>query len=231
MLIKPDIAYEDIIRCLRDAYGLKLEDVTFLPLGADPDTAVYRVKTSCREDYFLKLRRCDFNEASVLVPQHLADQGFQYVIPPLITEAGTLWTNLGSCKAVLYPYIEGRHSFDARLSDLQCIEFGAAMKRFHSTNFPKAIAHIVPKETVSPIWHESVKILLGRIDDEVFKEPIAADMADFLRSKSADILKYVCRAYHLALALQKQPLTHIICHTDIHGWNLSRMPERLVKKW
>jgi spectinomycin phosphotransferase len=56
MLIKPDLKDEEIVRCLRDAYGLTIETVAFLPLGADFNTAVYRVTTSNQMDYFLKLR-------------------------------------------------------------------------------------------------------------------------------------------------------------------------------
>jgi spectinomycin phosphotransferase len=40
---EPDLNDEDIMACLRDAYGLTVDKVTFLPLGADFNTAVYRV--------------------------------------------------------------------------------------------------------------------------------------------------------------------------------------------
>ncbi len=42
MLIKPDLKHEEIIACLRNAYGLDIATVSFLPLGADFNTAVYR---------------------------------------------------------------------------------------------------------------------------------------------------------------------------------------------
>lgn len=35
MLEKPNIADEDIVACLRGAYGLEVARVVFLPLGAD----------------------------------------------------------------------------------------------------------------------------------------------------------------------------------------------------
>ena len=48
MLIEPDLKDEEIIACLRDAYGLTVEKIAFLPLGADFNTAVYRITTSNR---------------------------------------------------------------------------------------------------------------------------------------------------------------------------------------
>jgi spectinomycin phosphotransferase len=46
MLIKPDLKDEKIIACLRDTYGLDVEKISFLPIGTDFNTAVYRVTTS-----------------------------------------------------------------------------------------------------------------------------------------------------------------------------------------
>jgi len=104
MLIKPNLKDEEIISCLRDAYGLTIDKVIFLPLGADFNTAVYRVTTSKQTDYFLKLRSGEYLEASVSVPKYLADLGIKQVIPPLATQTGQLWTTLDDFKAILYPY-------------------------------------------------------------------------------------------------------------------------------
>jgi hypothetical protein len=43
MLEKPDIQDEKISACLQHEYGLPVVQVVFLPLGADLNTAVYRV--------------------------------------------------------------------------------------------------------------------------------------------------------------------------------------------
>lgn len=220
MLIKPDLEDEEIVKCLRDAYGLNVEEISFLPLGADFNTAVYRVTASSKKNYFLKLRRGEFNDAAVSVPKYLADLGFEQVIPPLASKVGRLWTNLASFKAILYPYVEGRNSIEVNLSDQQWIEFGATLKRFHSADIPKTITSGVQRETFSSKWREMVKVFLERIENEIFEEPVAAEMALFLKSKSSEILKLVGRAENLAISLQKQPLGYILCHADIHGWNL-----------
>jgi len=103
MLIKPDFADEEITQCLRNAYGLEVKSIAFLPIGADFNTAVYRVTTRSQTDYFLKLRRGEFMDASVSVPEYLASSGIKQVIPPLATQTGQLWENLASFKAILYP--------------------------------------------------------------------------------------------------------------------------------
>lgn len=220
MLIKPDLKDENIITCLRDAYGLTVGKITFLPLGADFNTAVYQVTTSSHVDYFLKLRRGQFIDASVSVPKYLADFGLKQVIPPLATKTRQLWTSLASFKASLYPYVEGHNGVETRLSEDQWVQFGAAIKKLHSTDIPNALTSGTPREVFSSKWRETVKAFLMRIENEVFEEPVAVKMALFLKSKSSEILKLVERAEKLAIIIQKQPLEYILCHADIHGWNL-----------
>ncbi|ETZ04486.1 aminoglycoside phosphotransferase family protein [Holospora undulata] len=220
MLIKPNLKDEEIIACLRDAYGLTIDKVLFLPLGADFNTAVYRVTTNNGSDYFLKLRSGEFLEASVSVPKYLVDLGIKQVTPPLATKTEQLWTSLASFKAILYPYVEGRNGVEAKLSEDQWAQFGAAIKTLHSADIPASITKDVPRESFSSKWRETVKAFLIRIESEVFEEPVAVKMALFLKSKNSEILKLVERAEELALAIQKQPIDYVLCHADMHGWNL-----------
>ncbi|MCX6030017.1 MAG: hypothetical protein NT169_12070 [Chloroflexi bacterium] len=75
MLEKTDLQDERIVACLRDEYGLRVVQVAFLPLGADLNTAVYRVVADDGTPYFLKLRGGVFDETSVALPKFLSDQG------------------------------------------------------------------------------------------------------------------------------------------------------------
>ena len=87
MLIKPDLKDEKIIACLHDTYGLDVAEISFLPLGADFNTAVYRVMTTDKIDYFLKLRSGGFCAPSVLISHHLKQIGMQNIIHPITTKS------------------------------------------------------------------------------------------------------------------------------------------------
>jgi spectinomycin phosphotransferase len=65
MLEKPDLKDEKIVACLQDEYGLLVVQVAFLPLGADRNTAVYRIVAGDETPYFCKLRSGVFDETSV----------------------------------------------------------------------------------------------------------------------------------------------------------------------
>ena len=115
MLEKPDLPDDKIIACLQADYGLHVATIAFLPLGADLNTAVYRVTADDGTSYFLKLRSGVFDETSVALPKFLSDQGIAQVIAPLATSTGQLWANLDAFKVILYPFIEGRNGYEVDL--------------------------------------------------------------------------------------------------------------------
>ncbi len=80
MLEKPKLKDARIITCLHDNYGLNVAKLAFLPLGADLATAVYRAAANDETPYFVKLRRGDFDEASVTVSKFLSDLGIKQII-------------------------------------------------------------------------------------------------------------------------------------------------------
>jgi spectinomycin phosphotransferase len=220
MLEKPELKDEEINNCLRDEYGLSVGKITFLPLGADLNTAVYRVVTNNGIAYFVKLRRGIFNEASVAVPNFLSDLGIKQIIPSLTTQTGQLWANLNPFKMILYPFIEGHDGFEKRLSDQQWVEFGKALKRFHTADIPSTITSTIQRDNFSARWRDTVRMFHERIKKETFDEPVAVELADFLKTKEDEILELVERAARFARMLQEQSPEFILCHADIHGWNL-----------
>ena len=108
MLEKPELEDRVIINGLQKAYGLQAEQVTFLPLGADVATAVYRVVDEGGRVYFLKLRKGNFDEISVTLPQCLKDQGLRAIIAPLDAQDGKGWASLDEFTTILYPFIEAK---------------------------------------------------------------------------------------------------------------------------
>jgi spectinomycin phosphotransferase len=220
MLEKPDLHDDAIITCLHDEYGLAVDKISFLPIGADINTAVYRAATPAEAVYFVKLRSGEFEESSVMVPKYLSDLGIRQIIPPLSTQTGRLWASLPPFKVILYPYVEGHDGYVRKLSEKQWREFGAALKRLHTTEFPPEINKRIHRETFSPRWRHAVRIFLERAKTEAFAEPVAAETAAFLKTKGDQTLKIVERAEALARLLREQPSDFIVCHADIHGWNL-----------
>jgi spectinomycin phosphotransferase len=221
MLEKPELKDEQIINCLRDEYGLDIENISFLPLGADVNSFAYRVVAKDGTNYFLKLRKGDFfNQASVVIPNFLSAIGIKQAIPSLETETGQLWAYINPFKVILYPFVEGYAGLDIKMSKQQWFEFGAALKRFHAAEKPANITSGIQRDNFFPRWRDTVKRYIDRVEHETFNDHVKLEAAEFLKSKKDETLDIVKRAEQLAQMLLEQPPEFILCHSDRHGYNL-----------
>ena len=220
MLERPHLADERIVACLSKEYGLRVAEISFLPLGADRSTAVYCVVADDGTPFFLKLRSGGFDETSVALPKFLSDQGIEQIIAPLTTSAGRLWASLDPFKVILAPYVEARNGYQVVFSDHHWRVLGAAMKRIHTVVVPPALRRCIRSETYSPHWREVARSFLRRVEKSTFEDPVAARVAALLRVRRDLILDLIARADALALALQARPPESVLCHSDLHAGNL-----------
>lgn len=219
MLEKPDLPDEKIITCLREAYGLSIRQITFLPLGVDVNAAVYRAVEQDATAYFVKLRRGAFDATAVALPKFLHDQGVAQIIPPLATTTGNLWATMDEFNVILYPFVEGGNGYEVALTEQHWRTLGAALKQIQSTLLPPVIDNAIQQETYSAQWRTRVKFFLKQATLETFSDPVAHQTAHLLQEKQTTILELVARTEQLAHQLQTQAQEYTVCHTDLHAGN------------
>jgi spectinomycin phosphotransferase len=226
MLEKPNIPDERIISRLQDEYGLRAAELTFLPLGADTGTAVYRVTDTDGTVYFLKLRK-NFNEVIVRVPLFLQENGVDEIIVPFETKSGKHWADFGEYKMILYPFIEGRNGFEGELTSQQKQTLGRALKKIHAVQIPPELKKLIRKETYSAKFRDDMRSIQSEVENKSFADPPASKLADFIKSNQNEITRIIQRAENLALEIQSQPPELVLCHSDIHGGNILISTEKL----
>jgi spectinomycin phosphotransferase len=219
MLEKPNIPDEHIISGLQEEYDFRVAALTFLALGADMGTAVYRVITGDGTAYFLKLRK-GFEEIVVTVPLFLKSQGIGEIIVPLQTGSQQYWADFGDYEMVLYPFIEGKDGFDRELTDAHRKTLGAALKGIHTAQVPPELKRLLPKEAYDPGWREKLKLFQSQVENNSYEDVTAVKLGDFMKSRRSEISDLVKRTEQLASELQSKPLELVLCHTDIHGGNI-----------
>lgn len=220
MLTKPAIQDKRIKAVLKAEYGLQVAELTFLPLGADANTAVYRVVTGEGQTLFLKLRKSGFDPITVDVPAFLAEQGLTFVIAPLKARAQGYWAGLDAYRMILYPFIAGKDAYELSLSDQQWLDFGAALRAFHRLPVPQPLGRRIQRETYSPRWREAVRKFQVQVEQTTFDEATAAKLATFMQDTRREISQMVERADKLARVLRSRELKFVLCHADIHPGNL-----------
>jgi spectinomycin phosphotransferase len=219
MLERPDISDAIISARVLDAYGLQIEQVTFLPVGW-VNNAAYRLAAGDGAAYFLKLRRGQFSDVAVAVPAFLQAQGVRQVMAPVATTTGELWVHALGFDWILYPFFAGTSGFEVDLSPAQWIALGEAMRAVHAVRLPAALAARVPQEGYSPHWRSSMRAFLALVERESYSDPIAARMAAFLRAKHDEIAAMIARAEQLAGVLRQRVDPFAVCHADLHAGNV-----------
>ena len=249
MLEKPDIPDSLILARLREGYDLCADQVTFLPLGADVNTAVYRVDVENGQAYFLKLRKGPFEEITVTLPHFLQQEGLKTILSALETRASPdarrrfvelcvncgvtptiytqfeilparLWEDLGEYKMILYPFIEGQDGYQVSLSNGQWRDFGASLRMVHDSMPPPQIHGLIPRETYDARWRNRVKGFQEQVESKSFREPVAAKLAAFMRAQREEISRLVALAEELGANARARDLPLVICHADLHPGNL-----------
>ncbi|NLF01897.1 MAG: aminoglycoside phosphotransferase family protein [Anaerolineales bacterium] len=220
MLEKPDLDDRFLVSGLESAYGLRVAEVVFLPLGADVNTAVYRATSADGTAYFLKLIKGAFDEISVAVPRFLRAQGIQAIIAPFETADRLLWGRLGAYKMILYPFVQGRNGYEAPLSEEHWVTLGAALRGVHTAVAPPALASRIGRDCYSARWREAVRAFSIQVERDSFDDPVAAQLAAFVHSRRDEVGQMVGRAEHLGAMLQSRSLPFVLCHADMHPGNL-----------
>ena len=118
MLTPPGLSATTIIGCLHDHYGLRISQVIFLPIGADANSAVYRVDADDGTPYFLKLRRGNFDEVTVAVPAFLHAQSIHQVMAPIATTTDQMRVHSHGFDWILYSFFEGQNGYEVALSEM-----------------------------------------------------------------------------------------------------------------
>lgn len=65
-----------------------------------------------------------------------------------------------------------------------------------------------------------VETCLKDIQCKTFDDDIAQKTSQFLRAQYENVVSMTRRAEKLALILQKKQMPYVLCHADLHGWNI-----------
>lgn len=216
---KPPVDDPAIAACLERDYGLAAVAVTFLPLGYDPNAAVYRVDAQ-DSTYFLKLTRSAIAPASLQIPRAIIDHGIGNVLAPLQTLRNELWCACGVDRAILYPFIAGENAKKRGMSGEQWHTFGTTLDAIHSSGIAAQFANDIPTESFVAPAIDLVRAMQAQIEATQCDMPIQQEFAAFWQEHASLIRHLTERAEQLGSVLRTQNLPTVLCHGDIHAANI-----------
>lgn len=215
----PKLAETTIRAAIHEHYGVAVAALSFLPLGLDSATAVYRVEAADGAAFFLKSRTMlAFSLASVAVARYLHELGVPYIVAPLLSKSHSPWVAINDFALTLYPFIDGRIGAEAGLSEQHWIALGQTLKQIHTSLLPPELTVIIRRETFVP----SRRHIIDRLGDAVGgrSDPVGREFAEFWRSRREQIRTIVDRADTLGGKMRMASVPSVLCHADLHTFNV-----------
>lgn len=221
MLEPANLSDAAIIVALRAHYGISVSELTFLPIGNDAASFVYLAHANDGTLHFVKLRSgAGFSAASLAIPHYLYEQGLPHILAPRLTLDQTLWVTLDNFALTVYPYIDGRRAGEVGLTAEQWRDFGTLVKRIHTIQLPTPLTALIPRELFVPsrrsVMTEVETIIKARSLDDPFKR----ELAEFWMARHNEIRTLVERADALGHALRQASAPFVVCHADLHTFNI-----------
>lgn len=212
---------ESLRALLRTQYGLATRALTFLPIGSDPQSSVYRLDAADGNAYFVKRRAGDgFRPSSLEIPAFLADAGVPHLIPPLRTQSGTHWVTDGDAAVFLYPFAPARPAAAVGLTGAQWSDLGTAIRQIHARTLPAPLHSALRVESYVPSRRPVIDQIGAALPEMARGDPIAQALARFWSSRQEVIDLVVARGDRLGPALRQSRRPLVLCHADLHLWNI-----------
>jgi spectinomycin phosphotransferase len=205
---------------LEGCYGISVTSLTFLPIGYDSTAWVYRAEAVDGVRYFCKVRAGLDNLRGIVIPRFVKDSGVPHIVAPLPTNSRALWATVNDFALILYPFIDGRTGVESSLSDDDWTALGALVKQVHSLSLPPDLLRLVRRDPFTPVRRDLVPTLDKFLTTPRLSDPVARELAAHWRAKREDIHTLVERADTLGRQLQQDSPPLVLCHADLHTWNV-----------
>jgi spectinomycin phosphotransferase len=220
----PSISDRDILDRLRTRFDVRAEGVEFLPLGADADAWVYRVRAR-DHDLFLKIRRGPVHEAGLELPGLLATRGIPHLVAPILTVTGSTFDAGEDLSFALFPMVEGDSGGRAGMTAEQWAELGATMRAVHDLPVDDAVISILHTEDFLPSRTGLMRELQRVVDvGDHGDDGARRELISSWRAHQEQIDRLVGQTMALAPVARARAGEMVICHADIHAWNVLCTP-------
>jgi spectinomycin phosphotransferase len=120
----------------------------------------------------------------------------------------------------LYPLLDAATGAEVGLSPAQWRELGAAVRQAHALPTTPELAALAGRETFRPSRRELLPALEAAVARAEAADPVAGALAGFWKAHRDLIDALVDRADRLGRQLAPEGLRQVLCHGDLHAWNV-----------
>ena len=241
ILNEPGKIVAPLVGTIRETYGIDLVSLDHMPVGFVG--IHYQARDSDGNGYFItvydgsRLAKISANRLAFTLPalEFLKRSGqFMDLTAPLPTVGGRLSAYCEGFPVILYPFVEGHLlAEEAPLSKKTWQELGQLVAKLHgSALHPKMMDPIYEQFTFPfeiPLRQGLKKLETIHPSDKMVKTALR----ELLLPRRELIYQLLNRLHNLADFMRLNSPPFVICHTDIHPWNVIRTVDRklLIVDW
>lgn len=220
MLTEPNISRQSLIDAIEVNYGLSVQSLDFLPIGADLRSFSYDCYTHDHRRFYLKLRLADdsfsqFLSTSLYVARQV--EGAIHPLPCKHNEVNLL--QFGSYQAMLFPFVKGVAGWGITLTPTQWHQIGRTFRSLHDLALPDSLKEILPREDFSDKWRVLAAKYLNSETPVFASDYCASTLQELISTNHRVISDIIERAQELSLVLLNEQLDFVCCHGDLHSGN------------
>jgi spectinomycin phosphotransferase len=217
----PALPGDTIVGALGASFGIRVTELAFLPIGNDSASWSYRVEAAGEPTFFLKVRAGGGHMTGAAVPSYLHGLGVPHVLAPLPTGTGAPYILVDGFALALYPMLDATVGGEVGLSPGQWRQLGATMRQVHTIPRTPRLSGMVGRDAFRPTRRELIGELEALLTSTATPDdPVAAELAGFWRARRDVISELVERVDALGRQLARARLPQVLCHGDLHTWNV-----------
>jgi len=220
MLEPPDLPSETIVSALEANFGIGVATLAFLPIGNDAASWAFRVEAADGRALFLKVRAGPGEPPGAEVPAYLARRGIPLILAPLATTSGRHHIRTNGFALMLTPWIDARVGAEAGLTAEHWRQLGSVMRRIHGAPPARELTGVVRREIFRPTRLEIVEELDALLATNAPGDAPGRALARFVQSRRPVIQSLLERADTLGRQLEGSSSPRVLCHGDLHTWNV-----------
>ncbi len=161
--------------------------------------------------------------APVLIWLHRYSRLNRKIPVPLTTRDGNYQCANADGIFLLYDYIDGETIGPRDLTENQVVQLSDIIAELHSygKQLPVNTEHL--KEDFSiPFVRQLNQLVKGQAS------PISSDVSEAIGQYRGQMNNLIDEIEKLSRSLPQRPLRNVLCHTDLHNWNLMQAEDQLI---
>lgn len=208
-----------IVAAVQNSFGITLQSLEFLPVGEG--AWAYKGVDANNKEWFVKLCRLDTSNVAQVTSYLHNDLELPFVLSPILPQGQKATPKINDTYVSIYPYIEGETLSYDNLNKEYLVEIASDLRKLHDATLSQYIESLLPKETFDK-YQATVPVLIDKASHYEGNDELLQQLRAVINAYSEAIEQSIRNARTISDYCKGQTYDMVVCHTDIHPFNVMK---------